>query len=175
MLYQKTTTKYWLSIIFFNKRNPLGTSQKDCRWQSFFTFTHKFGYCIMKYSQQIGAFAAIVLMGACFLPWITISNPPLIVSGFATKGTSFGKPGILHIFFSVIMLVLFLLPRIWAKRVNLFIGALNVAWGFKNYLLYSACMGICPDKQIGLWLVLLSSATMLLMSLLPKIALKQPI
>lgn len=123
----------------------------------------------MKYSQPIGAVAAVILIGACFLPWITISNPTLTATGFATQGTSFGKPGILHTFFAVIMLAFFLLPRIWAKRTNFFIGALNVAWSFKNYLLYSACMGICPEKQIGLWLVVGCSVIMMIMSLLPKI------
>ena len=38
--------------------------------------------------------AAIVLMAACFFPWVIIESKNIMVSGVEAKGTSFGKPGV---------------------------------------------------------------------------------
>lgn len=127
----------------------------------------------MKYSQRIGIIASLAVMAVCFLPWSYIASKNLLITGFSAEGTNFGKPGLFNCILCVVMLVLFALPAIWAKRTNVFIGALNLAWAFRNYILVSACMmGECPEKKTGLYLLVLFAVVMQLMALLPKMPVK---
>lgn len=124
----------------------------------------------MKYSQQIGILAAIGLVISCFFPWSIIISKNLSISGFATKGTSFGRPGLFHAIFCTASVLFFAVPRIWAKRTNVFIGAINLAWAIRNYVLVSSCMlGECPEKQPALYVVLGCAIIMQLMVLFPNL------
>ena len=127
----------------------------------------------MKYSQPIGIAATLALMAICFLPWSYIASQQITVSGFYAVGTNYGKPGLFNMAMCVIMLVMFLVPAIWSKRTNVFIAALNLAWSFRNYLLLSSCMmGECPEKKPALYILLVLSGIILLMTLLPKMEVK---
>ena len=76
----------------------------------------------------------------------------------------------LYIFFTVIAFILFLIPKLWAKRMNLFIAALNLAWTIRNFFVVSSCFaGECPQKQFGLFAVIVLSVGVLAMAMLPKI------
>ncbi|HRN57087.1 MAG TPA: hypothetical protein PLL71_11580 [Agriterribacter sp.] len=122
----------------------------------------------MKYSQWIGLLATIMVVIACYLPWIEIPSLSLLLTGMDGQGTNLGKPGKLHIIFCVPAFVLFLLPLVWAKRVNWLLCALGLAWAVRNFLIYARCeMATCPERQYGLYLVLLGSVVMLAASLLP--------
>jgi hypothetical protein len=89
-------------------------------------------------------------------------------------GTDFGKPGLLNIVISGATILFFLVPRIWAKRTNVFLAAVNLAWSVRNYLLVSTClMGECPSKQPALFVLLFLALVVQLMSFLPKIPLPQ--
>ncbi|MEP6846156.1 MAG: hypothetical protein ABI861_09135 [Panacibacter sp.] len=124
----------------------------------------------MKHSQLIGIIAVLVLFGICFMPWIFIASQNITVTGFQSAGTSFGKPGYLNVVLSSVCLILFALPKIWAKRTNVFIAAINLAWAFRNYLLLNTCLlGECPEKKAGLYLLLLASGIIQVMALLPKL------
>lgn len=128
----------------------------------------------MKYSQRIGIIATIALMADCFLPWVFIASKQITVSGFIAIGTNFGKPGLLNFIMCVIMLVMFAVPAIWAKRTNVFIAALNLAFSIRNFIVLPFCSaGECPEKKIGLYLLLGLSAVILVMSLLPKMEVKR--
>ena len=128
----------------------------------------------MKYSQQIGAVLALLIIINCFFPWSYIPSLDITITGMNTTGTHFGKPGILHIAFSCIAFILFLIPRVWSKRTNIFICAINLAWGLKNFMLYSMCpAGDCQEKRFGIYLLLLFCFIMIVMALLPKIAVKE--
>lgn len=128
----------------------------------------------MKYSQQIGMAAALVLIGLCFLPWTIIESKSLTISGFVAEGTSFGRPGLFHVFFSAAAVLFFVIPRIWAKRTNVFIGAINLAWGIRNYVLVSSCMfGECPVKQPALYGVLACAIIIQIMVLFPTMPVKK--
>jgi hypothetical protein len=124
----------------------------------------------MKYSQQIGAILSLIVIGACFIPWSYIPSLNATITGMYTATTDFGKPGILHIAFSLLAFILFLIPKLWSKRTNIFICAFNLAWAVKNYMLYSMCSaGDCQEKKAGIYIVLISSILMIIMSMLPKI------
>jgi hypothetical protein len=65
---------------------------------------------------------------------------------------------------------LFLIPAIWAKRTNIFIGAIVFTWSLRNYILVSTClMGECPVKQPALYTLVIASGVVMVMSLLPKL------
>jgi hypothetical protein len=124
----------------------------------------------MKYAQQIGILAAIGLIVLCFFPWSIVTSKNLVISGFAAEGTSFGRPGLFHVFFCSAAVLFFAIPRIWAKRTNVFIGAINLAWAIRNYVLVSSCMlGECPEKQPALYAVLMLAILIQIMVLFPKI------
>ena len=128
----------------------------------------------MKYSQQIGGVLALLIILTCFFPWSYIPSLDIVISGMQTTGTKFGKPGILHIFFSSVAFILFLIPRVWSKRTNIFVAAINLAWALKNFMLYSMCSaGDCQEKRFGIYLLLLFSLLMMIMVLLPKIKVKE--
>lgn len=126
----------------------------------------------MKYSQTIGIIACLCLIAVCFMPWSVIVSKNIIVSGISAKGTNFGSPGLMNIFFSILLIVFFLIKKIWAKRINIIIGVLNIAWAFRNYLLVSTCDGgECQVIKIGFYLLLIFSLLILIMTFLPKISL----
>jgi len=68
----------------------------------------------------------------------------------------------------------FMLPRIWAKRTNVFFCGFNIAWSIRNFILFSRCYaGDCPEKTASLYILLAASAIMLLMSFVPDISIQQ--
>jgi len=127
----------------------------------------------MRYMKWIGLVAVILLVVSCFLPWVLIASKNIVVSGVDSTGTNFGKPGYTHFVLSFFFIILHFIPKLWAKRVNLLIVALNIAWVIRNFFIISMCReGECPEKQIGLWLVILASVLMLIAALFPDVQLK---
>ena len=127
----------------------------------------------MRYMKWIGLLAVILLVVSCFLPWVIIISKNIVISGIDSTGTNFGKPGYTHFVLSFFFIVFHFIPKLWAKRVNLLIVALNIAWAIRNYFIISMCReGECPEKQIGLWLVMLASVLMLVAALFPDVQLK---
>jgi len=128
----------------------------------------------MRYMKWIGLVAVTLLAVSCFLPWVLIASKNIIVSGIDATGTNFGKPGYTHFVLGFLFIIFHFIPKLWAKRINLLVVALNIAWAVRNYFIISMCReGECPEKQIGLWLVLLASVLMLLAALFPDIQLKE--
>jgi len=129
----------------------------------------------MKYSQWIGIFAAVVLVVASFLPWTFHPDLNKYFTGFFSENNNYGKPGKVFIVLAVVATIFFLIPRIWAKRWNLLIGALTVAFAIKSFIVFSGCYrGVCPTKQIGLWIMLLAAIGVLAMALLPDMKVSEP-
>ena len=121
----------------------------------------------------IGLLAVLLLVYSCFIPWVIIPSQNIIVSGVDSTGTNFGKPGYAHFVLGFFFTVFHFFPKLWAKRCNLLVVALNIAWAVRNYFIISMCReGECPEKQIGLWLVLSGSVLMLFAALFPDIKLK---
>lgn len=117
----------------------------------------------MQIIKWLGVAAAIALIVACYMPWVVVESKDIVVSGVASTGTNFGKPGYFHLFFAGLYVLFVLVNRLWSKRVNIFISAFNVAWALRNFAIISACSGgECPTKQAGLYVVLISSILMLL-------------
>jgi hypothetical protein len=107
--------------------------------------------------------AAIVLVIACFMDWIIVESRGIVISGVDAGGTAVGKPGYMHLVLTAFFLVFSLTPKIWAKRWNLAVVAVNLGWAIRNYFLITICRGgECPTKLPGMYLVMICSVLMLL-------------
>jgi hypothetical protein len=128
----------------------------------------------MKYTNYIGVFAAVSIIAICFAPWAYIISINTTLTGIDTGKTNYGSPGLMNIVMSAASIIFFLVPAIWAKRVNLFVGAFNLAWAFRNFLLITQCqLGECPEKKWGMYALLILSVLLLVMCLFPNVTLKK--
>jgi hypothetical protein len=122
----------------------------------------------MKNSQWIGVAGALLMIGACFMPWAYYPDIQMEFTGFFSQQNIYGRPGKIIAFFALINIVLFVIPRVWAKRTNILAAAMVFAFGIKSYVLYTACYrGICPARRAGIFLVVLGALIVLITSLLP--------
>ncbi len=127
----------------------------------------------MKYSQWIGVLFVLCLIGICYVPWVHLPGFINDISGNDTTGTNWGRPIIFFGIFGAIMLICFLIPKVWAKRTNFFAGAFLVAYAIRTFIVFSLCdMGYCPEKQLGLYLMLVLSILVFVMTMLPTIKIK---
>ncbi len=124
----------------------------------------------MRYFKWLAFFSAGLLFASFFQPWIVIESRSLTITGFDTTGTRWSPPAHLHIIFTILYLAFTLIPRIWAKRVNVFIAAINMAWAIGNFIRMALCDGgECPVRQSGMYLALLATIFMLLASFFPQV------
>jgi hypothetical protein len=92
----------------------------------------------------------------------------ITITGISAPGTIYGKPGLMHFILGIVLILFFIIPKIWAKRVNVFIAAINLAWSIRNYILLTTCyMGECPKAKPALYLAPILSLAILIMSFLP--------
>lgn len=127
----------------------------------------------MKYSQWIGAFCIAALIAVCYMPWVHLPTLNIDVSGAETKGTNLGRPLTFFLVLGGIMFVMFLIPRVWAKRTNFFTGAFLMAYAIRCFIVYSLCdMGYCPERRAGLYLMTALSAIAFIMAFLPDMKVK---
>jgi hypothetical protein len=117
--------------------------------------------------------AALIVLSACFFPWIHIESKNIVVSGVSAEGTSFGKPGYMHFILAGLFLLLILVNKPWGHKAAIFLAAFNLAWAIRNFIVISSCHGgECPEKQLALYAALVFSILMLIFSLLIKIPVK---
>ena len=127
----------------------------------------------MKYLKWLGLLAAILLIASCFFPWVLIPSKNITITGIQSDGTNFGKPGYFNLLMTGVYILFALTPRVWAKRANLIVVALNMAWSLRNYFMLTACEGgECPDTQPALYILLISSIIMFISALFPDTKLK---
>lgn len=121
----------------------------------------------MRWMKWTGLAAAILLIISCFMPWVVIDWLHFTATGIYA-GAAFQSPGYGHFVFAFFFICFTLIQRLWAKRFNLVVIALNMGWAIRNFTKLSACEGgQCPDKQIGLYLMLAASVIMLISALFP--------
>ena len=134
---------------------------------------------VPKILHWVGLAACITLIVYCFMNWTyyvdayIANEAERTFTGSYSFGNNYGKPGKFLAGFGVIVLILMLLPKIWAKRTNLFVCALAVGYSIKSYILFSSCYNAyCPEKKLGLYLMLIASIVMLIASAFPNLRLK---
>lgn len=127
----------------------------------------------MRYMKWAGLAAALTLIIACFIPWVIIPWQNFTVTGI-DAGEKLRSPANFHFLFTFFFLLFTFINRIWAKQWNLFIAAINLAWGIRNFFLITACQdGNCPEKKIGIYLVLFSTLIMLISTFFPDLTLNK--
>jgi hypothetical protein len=121
---------------------------------------------VMRSMRWLAILFAVIVIVACFFPWVNIESKNVFFGGFRSNSDTFGKPGILHSFLCGIIILFLLINRIWSLRTCFFISAINAAWAFRNFLLIAACSGgECPTRLPALY-ALLGSSILLVVSIL---------
>jgi uncharacterized membrane protein YjjP (DUF1212 family) len=118
--------------------------------------------------------ACALLILSCFLPWAYYADLHKTFNGFTSEQNAYGKPGKFFMFFAITSIVLISLNKTWAKRVLIFLSALNIGYLIKTYILFTSCYNAyCPEKRIGLYLLILSSAVIMIVSVFPDLKLAE--
>jgi len=122
----------------------------------------------------IGITACIALIISCFLPWTYYADSNIAseaertFTGFFSYKYKYGRPGKFLIFFGLVILVMMVLPKVWAKRTNLFLSAFTLAYAIKTYILFTSCYNAyCPEKRAGIFIMLFSTVVMLVACVFP--------
>lgn len=122
----------------------------------------------MKFYKQIGFVSCLLLVISCFLPWAYYPDLHQSFTGFFSEKGIYGKPGKVFIFFAVCSVILIFIDKIWAKRTFIFIAAFNIGYLIRTYILFTGCYNsICPSKEYGIYLLILSCILLMLVSLFP--------
>ena len=128
---------------------------------------------VVKFLHWLGIAAGIALIVACFLPWGYYADINQTFTGFYSYHNQYGRPGKFLVPMGLLILVFMLLPKLWAKRANLFIAALTFAYAVKTYILFGSCYNnYCPQRLIGIYVVLFAALIMLVAACFPKMRIK---
>ena len=126
----------------------------------------------MKWIKWISIVAAVVLIASCFFPWVIIESKNITVTGMDVAGLAYGHYGYFLIPLAIIFITLQIINKIWAKRLNVAIGALIITISFACIWIFRCEYGECPQKQMGFYIMFASSIMVFIGSLLPDIKLR---
>ncbi len=122
----------------------------------------------MKWMKWVGMAAALVLIASCYMKWTWHPDIEEYFTGLYSKDGMLGRPGIFIRFVAVIYILFQLIPKVWAKLINILFSAILVAYCIRSFLIYTACAGgICPEKQPGIWVMVVSAVVVLIASFFP--------
>lgn len=129
----------------------------------------------LKIIKWLGLIACSALIIACFLPWTYHADINKTFTGLFSEKNAYGKPGKFLIFYAVVSAIFILLQKVWAKRVHLFLAALTLGYAVKTYILFTSCYNAyCPDKKIGIYLMMVCCVVILVAAVFPDLKLKAP-
>ena len=116
---------------------------------------------------------ALLIIATCFMPWVHYNNINETFTGYHVVkfagGSYYGKAGITITFMSIIVLLLMLMPRLWAKRANLFLAALLFAYCVRTYVIFTGALFEGEvEKLAGIYLIVILSFLVLLGSVFPR-------
>lgn len=113
---------------------------------------------LMWIMRWLSILAAISIIIACFFPWVRVPGKDVFFGGFYSSNENYGKPGLLHVVFSGLVILFLLINKVWSFRLAFFISAINIAWALRNYMIMSTCRGgECPEKLTALYVVAAAS------------------
>lgn len=126
-----------------------------------------------KLLHRIGLIACIALVISCFFPWAYFADIKQTFTGFYSYQNQYGKPGKFLTLIAIVSFVLMLLPKIWAKRTNLFVCALNIGYAVKTYILFASCYDTyCPELKPAIFVMMVSVILMMVAAIFPDLKLK---
>lgn len=123
--------------------------------------------------QWIGLLACVLLLVACFMPWAYYADIRETFTGFYSYKNEYGRPGKFLSFTAIAGFILMYLPKVWAKRVNLFLCAIALGYAIKTYILFTSCYNAyCPEKKAGIYLMLICTVLMMLAAIFPDLKMR---
>ena len=121
-----------------------------------------------------GLLAALVIIASCFMPWAYYADLNQYFTGFYSYKNYYGKPGKFISWLAGLAFLLMLVPKVWAKRINLFLTALLLGYAIKNYIAFSSCYNAyCPEIKPGLYLMLSSAIVLMIASVFPDLKIEK--
>lgn len=125
-----------------------------------------------KILHYVAIVAAIALIVTCFIPWVHYNNIDVTFNGFNVKrfatGVYYGRAGIIITVLASISLLFTMLPFIVAKRINMFLCALLVAYTLRTYVIFTGSLFDGEvTKLAGIYLIVLLSFVMVTCSVFP--------
>lgn len=130
---------------------------------------------ICHYTGIITCFALIL---ACFLPWVHYNSINETFTGYHVTRFStnnyYGRAGIVITVMTAVIFIFFIIPKIWAKRINFFLSGLLFAYCIRTYIIFTGSLfeGEVETKS-GMYLIVSLSFLLLVCSVFPKIELNQ--
>ena len=129
----------------------------------------------MKYKKVLhytAIISCIALIATCFIPWVHYNNINVTFNGYNVKkfatGVYYGRAGIIITIFAAISLLFTLMPSIVAKRVNMFLCALLVAYTLRTYVIFTGSLFDGEvTKLAGIYLIVFLSFVMVICSVFP--------
>lgn len=117
----------------------------------------------VKILHWLGITACLTLIVSCFLPWTFHADINQYFTGFYSIQNYYGKPGKFLVLAAVLIMIFMIVPRVWAKRINLFLSALVFAYAISKFNSFASCYNnYCPQKMYGLYLMLAATTIMLI-------------
>lgn len=126
-----------------------------------------------KVMYYLGIVASVAIIICCFIPWVHYNSINTTFTGynvvkFAT-GNYYGRAGIIITVLAAVIFILMLTPRLWAKRLNLFVSAVLFAYCIRTYIIFtSALFENEVEKKAGIYLIMILSVIILVASAFPK-------
>jgi hypothetical protein len=121
----------------------------------------------LKFAPYVGISAALLLIIFCFMPWAYYPDIHENFNGFYSRANVYGRPGKTLLFLSVLSITMFLITKLWAKRVNQFVAVILFAYSLKTFILFSSSYGsYSPEIKTGLYGIVVFPLIILIMSLL---------
>jgi len=125
----------------------------------------------MKYSQLLGIAFVVLLLASCFTNWVIVPKYHIALSGISGRinnELTLAKPINFYAILGAVSALLFTLPKVWAKRTNIFITAILFTYTIFIYMQFTFCrQGECPQKLWPIFLQMPLGFLIMLMSLLP--------
>ena len=130
----------------------------------------------MKYGKWVGLGIYIFLIVVCFMPWTYHADLGKYFTGFFSEKDVYGKPGKFFIIFSVIAVIAMFIDKVWAKFTHIFFAGVILAYALKTYHLFtSSYNAYSPEKQPGIYLLLILSILSFAVSLFPDMKIKKKV
>ena len=129
---------------------------------------------INKFLHYTGIITCLALIAACFMPWVHYNNINETFTGFNvtkfTTGNYYGKAGVTITVISIIILACMLVPKMGAKRLNIFMGALLLAYCIRTYIIFTSALFEGElVKQPGIYLVVILPFIIMVSAVFPNI------
>ena len=116
--------------------------------------------------------ATLAIIATCFIPWVHYNNIDVTFNGYNVKkfatGVYYGRAGIIITIFAAISLLFTLMQSMVAKRVNMFLCALLVAYTLRTYVIFTGSLFDGEvTKLAGIYLIVILSFVMVICSVFP--------